>query len=98
MLKRIIKKVKEAKYDKIFVDLNDDQFCIDLASKNMKGLKRILKPGGTITAQVGCMSKKPRQVKNWLELLKNNFGNVTLDEVFIPSFDCRWNFASSSNK
>ena len=61
-------------------------------------LKRILKPGGIITAQVGCMSKKPRQVKNWLELLKNNFGNVTLDEIFIPSFDCRWNFASSSNK
>ena len=93
-----IKKVKNSKYDKIFVDLNDDQFCIDLAAKNIKGLKRILKPGGTITAQVGCMSKKPRQVKNWLELLKNNFGNVTLDEIFIPSFDCKWNFASSSNK
>ena len=93
-----IKSVKDDNYDKIFVDLNDDQFCIDLAAKNMKGLKRILKPGGVITAQVGCMSKKPRQVKNWLELLKNNFGNVALDEVFIPSFDCRWNFASSSNK
>ena len=26
-----IKKVKEAKYDKIFVDLNDDEFCINLA-------------------------------------------------------------------
>jgi spermidine synthase len=93
-----IKKVKDSKYDKIFVDLNDDQFCIDLAAKNMKGLKRILKPNGVLTAQVGCMSKKPKQVKNWLELLKNNFGNVILDEVFIPSFDCRWNFASSLNK
>ena len=93
-----IKKVETDSYDKIFVDLNDDKFCIDLAAKNMKGLKRILKPGGIITAQVGCMSKKPRQVKNWLELLKNNFGNVTLDEIFIPSFDCKWNFASSSNK
>ena len=93
-----IKEIEDSKYDKIFVDLNDDQFCIDLAAKNMKGLKRILKPGGVITAQVGCMSKKPRQVKNWLELLKSNFGNVVLDEVFIPSFDCRWNFASSSNK
>ena len=30
-----IKKVKDSKYDKIFVDLNDDQFCIDLAAKNM---------------------------------------------------------------
>ena len=37
-----IKKVKDSKYDKIFVDLNDDQFCIDLAAKNMKSLKRIL--------------------------------------------------------
>ena len=28
-----IKKVKDSKYDKIFVDLNDDQYCIDLACK-----------------------------------------------------------------
>ena len=93
-----IKKVKDSKYEKIFVDLNDDQFCIDLAAKNMRNLKRILKSGGIITAQVGCMSKKPKQVRNWMELLRNNFGNVELTEVYIPSFDCRWNFASSSNK
>ena len=30
-----IKNVKDDRYDHIFVDLNDDQFCIDLASKNM---------------------------------------------------------------
>ena len=35
-----IKKVKDSKYDKIFVDLNDDQFCINLAAKNMKGFKK----------------------------------------------------------
>ena len=64
----------------------------------MRNLKRILKSGGIITAQVGCMSKKPKQVRNWMELLRNNFGNVELTEVYIPSFDCRWNFASSSNK
>ena len=93
-----IKKIKDSKYDKIFVDLNDDQFCIDLAAKNMKGLKRILKPGGIITAQVGCLSKNPKQVKNWLGVLENNFGNAELSEVFIPSFDCRWSFASSSHK
>ena len=90
-----IKNAKDSKYDKIFVDLNDDQYCIDLAAKNMKGLKRILKPGGVITAQVGCRSKKPKQVDNWLKVLSKNFGNSKLDEVFIPSFDCRWNFASS---
>ena len=48
-----IKEIEDSKYDKIFVDLNDDQYCIDLARKNMKGLKRILKKGGVITAQVG---------------------------------------------
>ena len=90
-----IKSVEDSKYDKIFVDLNDDQYCIDLAAKNMKGLKRILKPGGVITAQVGTLSKKPRQVNNWLKVLSQNFGNSKLDEVSIPSFDCRWNFASS---
>ena len=92
---KVLRKPKIQNMIKIFVDLNDDQYCIDLAAKNMKGLKRILKPGGVITAQVGCLSKKPRQVNNWLKILSQNFGNSKLDEVFIPSFDCRWNFASS---
>ena len=61
----------------------------------MNGLKRILKPGGVITAQVGSRDKKPKQIDNWLKVLFKNFGNSKLDEVFIPSFDCRWNFASS---
>ena len=90
--------MKDSKYDKIFVDLNDDQYCIDLAAKNMKGLKRILKPNGVITAQVGCLSKKPKQVNGWLKVLDHSFGNSKLDEVVIPSFDCRWNFASSIMK
>ena len=90
-----IKSIKDSIYDKIFVDLNDDQYCIDLAAKNMNGLKRILKPGGVITAQVGSRDKKPKQIDNWLKVLSKNFGNSKLDEVFIPSFDCRWNFASS---
>ena len=63
--------------------------------KVIKECYRILKPGGVITAQVGCQSKKPKQVNNWLKVLSNNFGNSKLDEVVIPSFDCRWNFASS---
>ena len=93
-----IKSIENSKYDKIFVDLNDDQFCIDLAAKNNNNLKRILKTGGIITAQVGSQDKKPNQIDNWLKLLSKNFGNVKLTEVFIPSFDCRWNFASSSHK
>jgi spermidine synthase len=90
-----IKSVEDSKYDKIFVDLNDDQYCINLASKNMNNLKRILKPGGVITAQVGSQDKKPKQVDNWLKIFSKNFGNSKLDKVFIPSFDCNWNFASS---
>jgi len=93
-----IKKVEENRYDKIYVDLNDDQYCIDLAAKNIDLLKRILKPNGTITAQVGSQDKKPKQVDNWLKLFKNNFGNTSLDRIYIPSFDCSWNFASSLNK
>ena len=93
-----IKKVEDNKYDKIFVDLNDDQYCIDLAAKNIKSLKRILKTDGTITAQVGSQDKKPKQVDKWLNLFEKSFGNTSLDRIYIPSFDCSWNFASSINK
>ena len=90
-----INSIEDSKYDKIFVDLNDDKYCINLAAKNMNNLKRILKPGGVITAQVGSKDKKPKQVDDWLKVLSKNFGNSKLDGVFIPSFDCNWNFASS---
>jgi len=90
-----INSIEDSKYDKIFVDLNDDKYCINLAAKNMNNLKRILKPGGVITAQVGSKDKKHKQVDNWLKVLSKNFGNSKLDGVFIPSFDCNWNFASS---
>ena len=92
-----IKKVEDDRYDQIFVDLNDDQYCIDLAAKNMDSLIRILKPRGVITAQVGSQDKKPKQVENWQNVFNKNFGNTTLDRVYIPSFDCSWNFASSIN-
>ena len=92
-----IKSLEDNRYDKIFVDLNDDQYCINLASKNMKSLKRILKPNGVITAQVGSQDKKPKQVNSWLKVFNKSFGNTTLDRVYIPSFDCSWNFASSIN-
>ena len=93
-----IKKIEDNKYDKIFVDLNDDQYCIDLAAKNINSLKRILKSNGTITAQVGSQDKKPQQVEKWLNLFQKSFGNTSLDRIYIPSFDCSWNFASSLNK
>ncbi|MDC3030656.1 adenosylmethionine decarboxylase [Candidatus Pelagibacter sp.] len=92
-----IKSVGDDIYDHIYVDLNDDQFCIDLASKNMDSLVRILKPKGVITAQVGSQDKKPQQVENWLNVFNQNFGNTNLSRVYIPSFDCSWNFSSSIN-
>ncbi|KRO56382.1 MAG: hypothetical protein ABS04_06005 [Pelagibacteraceae bacterium BACL5 MAG-121015-bin10] len=92
-----IKSANEDTYDQIFIDLNDDQFCIDLAAKNMDSLVRILKPKGVITAQVGSQDKKPQQVENWLNVFNHYFGNTNLSRVYIPSFDCSWNFSSSIN-
>ena len=92
-----IKSVDDDTYDHIFVDLNDDQFCIDLAAKNMDAMIRILKPKGVITAQVGSQDKKPKQVDNWLNVFNHHFGNTKLSRVYIPSFDCSWNFSSSIN-
>ena len=87
-----IKSVQDDTYDHIFVDLNDDQFCIDLAAKNMDSMIRILKPKGVITAQVGSQDKKPKQVDSWLNVFNHHFGNTKLSRVYIPSFDCSWNF------
>ena len=67
------------------------------AAKNMDSLVRILKPKGVITAQVGSQDKKPQQVENWLNVFNQNFGNAKLARVYIPSFDCSWNFSSSIN-
>lgn len=92
-----IKSVEDNRYDQIFVDLNDSQTCIDLTAKNIGSLIRILKPKGVITAQIGSQDEKPEQVKNWLSMFNKNFGNTTLDRVYIPSFDCSWNFSSSIN-
>ena len=92
-----IKSVKDDTYDQIYVDLNDDQFCIDLAARNMESLVRILKPKGVITAQVGSQDKKPKQVEKWMNVFNQSFGNTNLSRVYIPSFDCSWNFASSIN-
>ena len=88
----------DKKYDHLFIDLNDDQFCIDLASKNIKEIKRITKKNGIITAQVGSKDKKPKQVNNWINTLEDAFGNSKISEIYIPSFDCSWNFVSSVNK
>ena len=35
-----IKSIEDSKYDKIFVDLNDDQYCIDLARKKHERFKK----------------------------------------------------------
>ena len=64
----------------------------------LKRCQKILKPNGTITAQVGSQDKKPKQVDKWLNLFEKSFGNTSLDRIYIPSFDCSWNFASSINK
>ncbi|MEL0242273.1 MAG: S-adenosylmethionine decarboxylase, partial [Pelagibacteraceae bacterium] len=69
------------KYDHLFIDLNDDQFCIDLAASNINEIKRITKKNGVITAQVGSKDKKPSQVNNWIKTLENAFGNTNIDEV-----------------
>ena len=93
-----IKGSENEKYDHLFIDLNDDPYCISLAEKNIEEIRRIVKKNGVITVQVGSQHKKPKQVESWITTLNQHFGNTKLSEVFIPSFDCTWNFVSSVNK
>jgi spermidine synthase len=46
---------------------------------------------------VGSQDKKPKQVDSWLNVFNHYFGNTKLSRVYIPSFDCSWNFSSSIN-
>jgi len=89
---------EDQKYDHLFIDLNDDPYCINLAEKNIDNVKRIVKQDGVITVQVGSKNKKPKQVGEWISTLEKNFGNSKISEVYIPSFDCNWNFVSSINR
>lgn len=89
-----IKTVADNTYDKIFIDLTDEKFCVDLTLNNVDQLKRILKPQGTITAQIGSKDNRPEQTEYWVNALRREFGKVSIDEVHVPSFDCHWNFAS----
>ena len=63
----------------------------------LKNCLNYLKPKGVITAQVGSQDKKPHQVENWLNVFHHHFGNTKLSRVYVPSFDCSWNFSSSIN-
>ena len=69
----------------------------NLGSRPTHSLVRILKPKGVITTQVGSQDKKPHQVESWLNVFNHYFGNTKLSRVYIPSFDCSWNFSSSIN-
>ena len=66
-----------------------------LSKKEYEGFEKNFKKGGVITAQVGSQDKKPKQVEKWCNVLEKNFGNVKLSGAYVPSFDCKWNFASS---
>ena len=68
------------------------------AQINISEIKRIVKSNGVITAQVGSKNKKPRQVDSWLKTFDKACGNCEISEIFIPSFDCSWNFISSINR
>ena len=94
-VKKILAEIK--KQQEVFGSIFKNEIIPDLAANNMDSLIRILKPSGVITAQVGSQDKKPEQVEKWLDVFNKNFGNTTLDRVYIPSFDCSWNFSSSIN-
>ena len=58
-----IKSVEDSKYDQIFVDLNDDQYCIDLAKRNMKGLKEFLKKAVLLPHKLDVKIKNQNKLK-----------------------------------
>ena len=85
-LRAKIYRLKDSKYDKIFVDLNDDQNCIDLAAKNMKDMVEISKK------QVDQANEQLKEVVNqykYLNIKAPNDGviikkNINTGEMALP--------------
>ena len=71
----------------------------DILTWNIKQLPKKIKVIGNLPYYISSpILFKLLQVKNWTKVLEGSFGKVKIEEVFIPSFDCRWNFASASHK
>ena len=59
-----------------------------------QNIKKYLKK---CTKRAKPCDKKPKQVESWMNVFNESFGNTKLSRVYIPSFDCSWNFSSSIN-
>ena len=69
--------------DNALIELNSFDWIVFSSSNGIHAVeKRLILMGKSL-------SKKPKQVNNWMKVLSDNFGNAKLDEVVIPSFDCR---------
>ena len=96
----LMRELKKYKFQKVF-DLQN--------SSRSSFYKRILFPSADSTIWSSSettlpkdqskveFDKKPLQVENWLNIFNHHFGNTNLSRVYIPSFDCSWNFSSSIN-
>ena len=76
---------------------------LQLRARGMTLMRMPLTIWGIFTATVLALLAFPALLVSSImmtldKVLETSFGNANLSEIFIPSFDCRWNFASSSNK
>jgi spermidine synthase len=89
-------------YDLIVYDLtlHPESFTQELRPVYLGNIFSIaskkLKPGGKIVMQC-CSEFDHPSIKLIEELLKQNFKVFNLHYEYIPSFACRWLFASASN-
>ena len=65
-------------------------FCVGEATEKKAksfGFYNAISAGGNVDALLELI----------IRTFDKNFGNTALDRVYIPSFDCSWNFATSIN-
>lgn len=93
---------KDGAFDLVVLDLTDppdiEEIETDIAPALDRALfrevRRILRPGGAMTAQIGeCNPPPVAGIVSPLPALRDVFDDVTTSSVFIPAFGCDWCFA-----
>ncbi|MBI4895243.1 MAG: hypothetical protein HY831_01990 [Candidatus Aenigmarchaeota archaeon] len=97
---KVIKKEKDL--DAVIVDLIDPEMMTKSREKDLYkalflDIKNSLKKNGVISIQLGSYYEK--DLRDFiLEIIKDNFKNISIKQVFIPSFVENWMFATSIKK
>ncbi|MCU0847627.1 MAG: adenosylmethionine decarboxylase [Spirochaetes bacterium] len=91
-----ILQIPDGSQDIVFADLTD--YAYRLIMTNIDQIKRVLKPGGIIAAQIGATDLAKTQVESYYGKIKELFTDCDKIDIYVPSYINRWSLAFGVKK